>query len=33
MEMIFLGMVVTGLLIILSVDTVQKRRDFLSRGK
>ena len=33
METIFLGVMVTGLLIVFSVDTAQKRREFLSKGK
>jgi hypothetical protein len=33
MEAIFLGVTMTGLLIVFSVDTVQKRRKFLSKGK
>jgi hypothetical protein len=31
MEAIFLGVMVTGLLIVFSVDTVQKRREFLRK--
>lgn len=33
METIFLGVTVTGLLVVFSVDAVQKRCKFLSTGK
>jgi hypothetical protein len=33
MEIIFLSVMLAGLLVVLSIDAVQKRREFLSRGK
>lgn len=33
MEAIFLGAMVTGLMIVVSVDAVQKRRKYLNSGK
>jgi len=33
METIILGLMIFGLIIIISIDTIQKRRNFMGEGK